>query len=189
MNILVSLGVATDQTGYPGRERRFLEDALSRPVLRPSDEATELLQSLGIWASDEPVEAHREGIPLYHAPAVEEAARKLSGLCHEERGMSQSRTRMVEPPWVAIDEASTKDVDDALYARRVGENGEIRVHVAIADPGEWITPASELWEAARTRGVPYLPRGVYGMLPELLSDHFSSLIPGEERLALILVGS
>ena len=126
--------------------------SLTRLCLRPADEATVLLQTLGIWKSDEPVEAHREGIPLQHSSQVEDAATRVSRLSHEERGTSQGRTRYVDRPWVAIDEASTKDVDDALYAERTGEGDDIRVWVAIADPGEWVTPNSDLWEAARLRG-------------------------------------
>lgn len=160
IEILVRLGIATEQRGYPGRERRFVEEALGRPLLRPSDEARAFLEKMGIWATDEPVEALREGIPLTHTRQTESDAQLLKENSHHERGVEQGRSQWPHADWVAVDESSTMDVDDALYAERVEGADEIRVHVAIADPSEWITPDSNLWREAQLRGSSmYLPRG------------------------------
>ena len=88
-------------------------------------------------------------------------------------------------PFVTIDSASTRDMDDALCAETT-DNGW-RLHVAIADPAEFVPAGSELDERARHLGSSwYFPDRTLPMLPEVLANDLCSLVPGEDRLALVM---
>ncbi|MGV3344355.1 exoribonuclease II [Enterobacteriaceae bacterium LUAb1] len=86
--------------------------------------------------------------------------------------------------FVTIDSASTEDMDDALYIEEMPE-GQLRLTVAIADPGAWIAVGSALDKIAAERAFTnYLPGFNVPMLPRQLSDDICSLRPGERRAAL-----
>lgn len=94
------------------------------------------------------------------------------------------RIDMTHVPFVTIDGESTKDMDDALYAKKT-ESGEFELTIAIADPTAYITPDSEMDKVARERGFTiYLPGRNIPMLPRDLADDLCSLIEGEVRPAL-----
>lgn len=94
------------------------------------------------------------------------------------------RVDMTDVPFVTIDGASTKDMDDALYAKKT-ESGDFELTIAIADPTAYITPDSEMDKVARERGFTiYLPGRNIPMLPRDLADDLCSLIEGEQRPAL-----
>ena len=58
--------------------------------------------------------------------------------------------------------------------------------VAIADVSHYVHRATHLDSSAYDRGTSvYFPSAVIPMLPEALSNHLCSLVPGEERLALV----
>ncbi|RJX70935.1 exoribonuclease II [Vibrio sinensis] len=87
-------------------------------------------------------------------------------------------------PFVTIDGQSTKDMDDALYAKK-NANGDFELTIAIADPTAYITPDSEMDKVARERGFTiYLPGRNIPMLPRDLADELCSLMEGEVRPAL-----
>ncbi len=94
------------------------------------------------------------------------------------------RIDMTHVPFVTIDGESTKDMDDALYAKKT-ESGDFELTIAIADPTAYITPDSEMDKVARERGFTiYLPGRNIPMLPRDLADDLCSLIEGEVRPAL-----
>jgi len=94
------------------------------------------------------------------------------------------RVDMTHVPFVTIDGASTKDMDDALYAKKT-ESGDFELTIAIADPTAYITPDSEMDEVARERGFTiYLPGRNIPMLPRDLADELCSLMQDEVRPAL-----
>jgi VacB/RNase II family 3'-5' exoribonuclease len=87
-------------------------------------------------------------------------------------------------PFVTIDSASTKDMDDALFAKPTDDGWELKV--AIADASVFIKPESELDGAAQARlTTTYLPGLVLPMLPENLSNNAISLVEGEIRPAMV----
>lgn len=58
---------------------------------------------------------------------------------------------------MTIDGESTKDMDDALYAKKK-ENGDFELTIAIADPTAYISPDDSMDKVARERGFTiYLP--------------------------------
>lgn len=94
------------------------------------------------------------------------------------------RVDMTHVPFVTIDGESTKDMDDALHAKKL-ENGDFALTIAIADPTAYITPDSEMDKVARERGFTiYLPGRNIPMLPRDLADELCSLIENEIRPAL-----
>ncbi|MEF1184811.1 exoribonuclease II, partial [Vibrio sinaloensis] len=94
------------------------------------------------------------------------------------------RLDMTHIPFVTIDGESTKDMDDALYAKKT-ETGGYELTIAIADPTAYITPDSEMDKVARERGFTiYLPGRNIPMLPRDLADELCSLIENQQRPAL-----
>ncbi|MDO4434961.1 MAG: ribonuclease R [Cardiobacteriaceae bacterium] len=87
-------------------------------------------------------------------------------------------------PFVTIDGLSARDFDDAVYAKKSGEN--YRLYVAIADVSHYVSPQSALDDDARERATSvYFPNRVVPMLPEALSNGLCSLNPRVDRLALV----
>jgi len=115
------------------------------------------------------------------------------GLPGETLPLDESLVSMPDPstrhdltalPFVTIDGADTRDMDDALYAERDGDGWKLSV--AIADPSAWIEAGSALEQAIAKRGSSlYLPGRIVAMLPEVLANDRCSLQPECERLALV----
>ncbi len=94
------------------------------------------------------------------------------------------RTDLTDVPFVTIDSASTKDMDDALHAVR-NEDGTFTLTIAIADPTAYVEANTALDKEARERGFTiYLPGRNIPMLPRELSDNLCSLIEDEIRPAI-----
>ena len=97
---------------------------------------------------------------------------------------ARERSDLTAIPFVTIDAASTQDMDDALFAEQ-SEQGW-RLQIAIADPESVIAPGSELDRLARQRATSvYLPGRAVAMLPEGLANELCSLLPEQERPALV----
>ena len=100
------------------------------------------------------------------------------------RGVAKSRKDLRAMPLVTIDGADARDFDDAVFAEPRG-NGW-RLVVAIADVAHYVETGSALDREARERGNSlYLPDRVVPMLPEALSNGICSLVPDEDRLAMV----
>lgn len=94
------------------------------------------------------------------------------------------RADMTHVPFVTIDGESTKDMDDALYAKKL-DDGRFEVTIAIADPTAYISADDNMDKVARERGFTiYLPGRNIPMLPRELADNLCSLHEGEVRPAL-----
>uniref|UniRef100_A0A4W5KNA1 Helicase with zinc finger 2 n=1 Tax=Hucho hucho TaxID=62062 RepID=A0A4W5KNA1_9TELE len=86
-----------------------------------------------------------------------------------------------------IDPAHSKDLDDAISVRDLGQHYEIGVH--IADVASLVTKDSPLDKNAQQNGTAFYPPGnepVY-MFPLCLSTKYFSLLPGCERNAISLM--
>ncbi len=83
--------------------------------------------------------------------------------------------------FVTIDGEYTRDIDDALYAKRL-DNNRIALMVAIADADRFLTPGGSMETSARARGfTAYYPGISVSMLPKVLSEQGASLVEGEDR--------
>lgn len=98
---------------------------------------------------------------------------------------SAQRSDLTHLPFVTIDSASTRDIDDALYVEAHSQGWSL--WVAIADPAAFIPANSALDELAKQRATSvYFPQHVIPMLPAELSEQRCSLVANEERFAMVV---
>lgn len=88
-------------------------------------------------------------------------------------------------PFVTIDDASSRDLDQAAYVERDGD--DFVVWYALADAAYYVTPGSPLFDEALARGASYyLPGFMIPMLPKALSEGIVSLNPDVDRRAMMV---
>ncbi len=96
-----------------------------------------------------------------------------------------SRKDLRSLPFVTIDPATAKDHDDAVYSVKL-DSGNYRLFVAIADVSEFVSPTSKIDKEAFARGSSiYFSNRSVPMLPEKLSSELCSLVPNEDRFAVV----
>jgi VacB/RNase II family 3'-5' exoribonuclease len=87
--------------------------------------------------------------------------------------------------WSSVDNLESRDLDQIEVAERLTE-GRICLRVGIADVAAFVTPGTDLEEHARTNTTTiYGPNCIFSMLPESLSCGLTSLLEGEDRLAMV----
>jgi ribonuclease R len=87
-------------------------------------------------------------------------------------------------PYVTVDGAGTRDLDQALHLSR--DNDQFVVRYAIADAAYYVRPGTALFGEALRRGTSfYLPGLSVPMLPRALSEQVVSLNPNVVRRALV----
>lgn len=113
---------------------------------------------------------------------VKRQAEQMPILVSEEACAGRRDLRYL--PFVTIDGADAKDLDDAIFLESL-DNGHYFLTVAIADVGDYVPVGSKIDEEAWKRGTSvYLVDRVIPMLPEELSNGICSLHPGVDRLVL-----
>jgi exoribonuclease R len=101
------------------------------------------------------------------------------------RGTPMPAVDRSDVPFVTIDPATSRDLDQAMHlSRRAG--GGFRVRYAIADVASFVRPGgpleSETWARGQTI---YLPDGRIPLHPAVLSEGAVSLFPDVERAAVV----
>src|SRR5262245_4436997 len=88
-------------------------------------------------------------------------------------------------PLVTIDPAPSRDLDQAVFIERREPHG-YRVYYAIADVAAFVAPGGAVDAEAHERGTTlYLPDGRAPLHPVVLSEGAASLLPDQERPALL----
>jgi exoribonuclease R len=87
-------------------------------------------------------------------------------------------------PFVTIDPAGSRDLDQAFHAERRARG--FRVRYAIADVTAFVAPGGAVDAESFRRGVTvYLPDGRAPQLPDVIGEGAASLLPDQERPALL----
>jgi VacB/RNase II family 3'-5' exoribonuclease len=89
-------------------------------------------------------------------------------------------------PWSSIDNTTSWDLDQVEYAEELPD-GRIRLLIGIADVDTFVPENSSVDQVAalNTTSV-YAGVAVFPMLPEKLSNGLTSLLPDQERLAMVV---
>ncbi|HEY6475294.1 MAG TPA: ribonuclease R [Polyangia bacterium] len=96
------------------------------------------------------------------------------------------RADLREVPFTTIDPETARDFDDAVAIEKLPHGGS-RLWVAVADVSHYVREGSPIDDEARRRGCSiYLPSRAIPMLPEPLSARMCSLVPEEDRLAMVV---
>lgn len=102
----------------------------------------------------------------------------------------EQRTDMRALPFMTIDPPDARDFDDAVCVEQLGDdphNCDYRLHVAIADVSHYLHEGTAIDGEARERCFStYLPDRAIPMLPHQLSSHMCSLVPKQDRLAMVV---
>jgi ribonuclease R len=139
----------------------------------PDDPRTEIEKILAVDDID-------EHFPPEVAQLGEQTPRQVQA---EDR---RDRTDLRALPFVTIDPETARDFDDAVALEQRPEGG-YRLWVAVADVSHYVRPGEPIDVEAEKRGCSvYLPNRAIPMLPEQLSGHICSLVPEEDRLAMVV---
>jgi len=162
------LVVVRTQGSRTGRARG--RAVVARRIGRP-DVARDVIEALMI----------DRGLRRSFDPAVEHEARE-AGVALSQSFTGRRDLRSL--PTFTIDPVTAQDFDDAISARPEAD-GSWRVWVHIADVSAFVAPRSLVDREAYRRGTSvYVPGAVEPMLPQALSNHACSLVPGEDRLTV-----
>jgi ribonuclease R len=125
------------------------------------------------------------GLARRFDPGVEHEARDVaSSGAVEDADVGTQRRDLRSLPTFTVDPVTARDFDDAISAA-VEDGGARRIWVHIADVSRFVGPGSRLDREAYRRGTSvYVPGAVEPMLPEAISNHACSLVPGQDRLAV-----
>lgn len=119
-------------------------------------------------------------LPTEFPPAAQSQADEAA-----RQDLSQGRADHRDIPFVTLDPATSRDLDQAVCLLRQPD-GTFRVHYAIADVASFVVPSSaldvETWQRGQTV---YLPDGKVPLHPKVLSEGAASLLPDADRPAVL----
>lgn len=99
--------------------------------------------------------------------------------------LTQDITDLRDTLWSSIDNKTSKDLDQIEWAEQL-ENGDIRLFVGIADVSAYVKKDTPIDRHAEQNTVTvYTETRIFPMLPEELSTDITSLVEGEDRLAVV----
>ena len=164
-------------THYPSEARDALLVKIDKVLGPPDTLATEqmkiLLERNINPEFPEAVLAEAEGVPKAVQPEDLAGRDDLRGL-----------------PFMTIDPVDARDFDDAVCVELLGDDvhtADMRIHVAVADVSHYVREGTAIDDEAAIRCFSaYLPDRAIPMLPHALSSHMCSLVPHEDRLAMVI---
>src|SRR5580704_11905795 len=167
------ISVVAEITRYPDVPDGPIEAKVLKVLGDPDDPRTEVEKVLACADIDEVF--------------PEEVERIAAGLATEvQPGDLADREDLRHVPFTTIDPETARDFDDAVAIEPLPGGGS-RLWVAIADVSHYVREGSPVDAEARRRGCSiYLPSRAIPMLPEPLSARMCSLVPEEDRLAMVV---
>jgi len=170
---LIGQAVVAEITRYPDTPEGPLEAEVLKVLGDPDDPRTEVEKVLACADVTEEFPA--------------EVARIAGGIPREVRQQDRAdRADLRHIEFTTIDPETARDFDDAVAVEKLPHGGS-RLWVAVADVSHYVREGSPLDVEGRRRGVSiYLPNRAIPMLPEALSAHMCSLVPDEDRLAMVV---
>ena len=168
--------------GEHSSEIRWLERMVGESVT--PKRAFERLVAQKVWGEHTFLDLMRESIEIDFSSEVLEAIQHIDmdALLSDER---REDLRHVDA--VTIDDASTKDMDDAVSVQFF-EDGTYQIGVHITDVSALVSQGSALDATASERAASlYFPDQKISMLPSELSEGMGSLQPDTDRLAISML--
>ena len=118
-------------------------------------------------------------VPAAFPPGVEDEAARAA-----KSWTPDGRRDATDLGLVTLDPAGSTDLDQAFLLERTPTG--MRLTYAIADVAAFLTPAGAIDREAHQRGETlYLPDGRIPLHPPVLSENAASLLPGQERPAVL----
>ena len=197
LELLEQYAITGDEYARRSQADALLDEVIhgvaQTPKGKGSTRAFNLLVGLGRLSPYENLWLKRSRLSLAFPPEIMEAAQarveQLSWLDAEALDPELAAAH----PWrhdltavdmVTIDDASTRDIDDALSLHRLMD-GTWELGIHIADPAAVVPFGSALEEEARRRGASvYEPTCTLPMFPRALSERAMSLVEGVIRPAI-----
>lgn len=173
--------------GQEAESAPFVKELFGRagiPVQQAA--AFRLLVRLGVWSENENLYLHQQGLATDFPPEALSAAEAARTRVHQITS-GEERVDFRSLGVFTIDSASTRDLDDALSFRPVGEDRwEVGVHIADAAHFVPIDDVLDREAASRVTSI-YLPDRRIPMLPPILSEEACSLCLGQDRATLSFI--
>jgi len=164
------VGDTPDGTWVVVREIDGAAHARGEPLARPGTALAELVRL-----------AVDHGLDPVFSDAVE---REALAWTEDPETDQPTLADLRDRPFVTIDNADSRDLDQAVLVERAGRG--YRVRYAIADASFYVPRGSALFAEALRRGASYyLPGWMVPMLPRALSEGIVSLNPRVDRRALV----
>lgn len=126
-------------------------------------------------------------LPDEFPPAVQRAAEEAAEGGPRTTGRD-ARADHTDVPFVTVDPAGSRDLDQAVHLSRRGSapGGGYRVRYAIADVAAFVAPGGPLDKETHRRGqTVYLPDAKVPLHPPVLSEGAASLLPDQPTPALL----
>lgn len=137
-----------------------------------------VLLRLGLWSEDENIRLRAEKVPLQFSAEAEAEA-----VACAEKPLPDAAEDLTDEAALAIDAASTRDVDDAISLAYDGFDLILGIH--ITDVAHYVDHDSLLDAVIRERATTiYLPDLTVPMIPLTLSEGAASLAVGQVRPAI-----
>ena len=120
--------------------------------------------------------------PRFPEPVMQEVDAITDKVPSYERGTTKDLRSLL---WSSIDNIDSMDLDQLEYCER-GPGGEIQVMVAVADVDLYVPKESHADQHAIHNGTSvYTGIVTFPMLPDKLSKNITSLLPDQDRLAVV----
>jgi len=142
-----------------------------------------LLRDLGVFHEDENLLIQRYALTLYPQEEEKEEVLNLIQNFKKQEGFQENLTHLTT---FSVDDAKTKDIDDAFSVENLPTGYRFFIHIAHASL--YIPPKSLLDNRAfkKTTSL-YLPNNVFSMLPLEFSENLCSLLEQKEKNALSFI--